>query len=131
MPAEPIRHRWSRENLRPASWGPVRLSFPSLRDPRTGELDERPFDGDYGEEIERLIREWAGPQRGRPSKLNEHREWADAFERLRDELNGDFHPVDGERSFSKIKIAQSVVDELGLDVTARAVWDAVKPLLDR
>jgi hypothetical protein len=64
--------------------------------------------------------------RGRPAKTDEHRQWAEVFRRLDDELN------DGDRydeKLNNIELSALVVDELGLTVTARAVWDAVKPFI--
>jgi len=67
---------------------------------------------------------------GRPSAAIVHAEWAARFLALRDDLNGDrFERVDNERLLGNLELCQLIVDELGLTVTSRAVWDAVKRLI--
>jgi hypothetical protein len=86
-------------------------------------------DGGVVTTIQRLA-SWAESKtkrgRGRPAKTDEHRQWAEVFQRLRDELNGDFESINGEPPLNNMELCRLVIDELGLSVTNRAVWDAVK-----
>jgi hypothetical protein len=86
--------------------------------------------GERDPQFEKYLRDLLA-RPGRPSAAIRHREWAERFKQLYAVAcaQHERYHVDGDRPPNNIEVCQLVVDELGLNVTSRAVWDAVKPLI--
>jgi hypothetical protein len=108
------------------------------------------FGKDYGEAVERFVREWARPlPRGRPpeGRYTYHPQWATRFRELKTELVDDYEsPVDGEQPLGDLEISGLVATEdfklhperwkydprASTDDLRRAqrrVWNVIKPLI--